>query len=171
MELPVVDQAEFLCARCARHQPTCCQNSEVYVTPGDVERIVAATGDDAFHEFRLPDDPIYAAENGDPLWIATIFRPDGTRRILRQQENGNCTFLGERGCRLELETRPLVCRLYPFDFTAEGILPELARGCPTELLPVGQSLLDALQIDRQDAECWHRQLYQEIQLEPQLLQT
>lgn len=167
MDLPVLDETEFLCARCARHQPTCCQTSEVYVTPGDAERIAEVTGDESFYEFRLPDDPIYAAENGDPLWIATIFRADGTRRILRRKPGGDCTFLGEQGCRLALETRPLLCRLYPFDFTADGILPDLARGCPTELLPPEQSLLEALQIERADAERWHRQLYQEIQREPQ----
>ncbi len=45
---------EFLCVRCARHMKTCCQTCEIYVSPGDVERISAHTGRRDFYEFRAP---------------------------------------------------------------------------------------------------------------------
>ena len=38
--------------------------------------------------------------------------------------NGDCTFLGAAGCVLPEEVRPLVCRLYPFEYTHRGILGE-----------------------------------------------
>jgi Fe-S-cluster containining protein len=164
VELPRLTE-EFLCVRCSRQRKTCCQTSEVYTTIGDVRRISEWTGETDFTEFRMPEDPIYAQENGDPVWIQTIFRGDGTRRILKRRPDGDCTFLGAAGCRLPLEIRPLVCRIYPFDFTAEGLLDDLCNGCPTELLPPNQSLVEALDIDRRDAERWRRQLYQEIHWE------
>jgi len=165
MELPLLDEQDFLCVRCSRRRPTCCQDSEVYPTPGDVRRIAQATGREDFYEYRRPDNPIYAQENDDPFWIEHVFRSDGTRRVLKRQPQGDCTFLGEAGCVLPLETRPLICRLYPFDFTVHGLLDELAQGCPTELLPEGVGLLEALDIRREDALRWHHQLYEELLLE------
>jgi Fe-S-cluster containining protein len=160
---------EFLCARCARHTRTCCQDTQIYVTPGDVERIAARTGRRDFYEFRLPDDPIYLDNADDPLWALHVFREDGTRRILKHEPNGDCTFLGEQGCTLPIEARPLICRLYPFDYNAEGIKPVLARGCPLELLLPGQLLLEEIAMDSGEAAKWHEQLYEEILAEtPQM---
>lgn len=144
---------------------TCCQTSEVYATPGDVERIEAHTGRRDFTEFRAPDDPVYLMQDDDPEWLNHVFQLDGTRRVLKREANGDCTFLGSAGCVLPLETRPIICRLYPFDYTAEGLRDELARGCPTELLAEGQALLEALDISRVDALRWHAQLYREIKAE------
>ena len=158
---------EFLCVRCARHQKTCCQGTEIYTTLGDVERITDHTSQTDFYEFRRPDDPIYGEQEDDPLWKKCVFRADGTRRILKHQPNGDCTFLGEQGCKLPLEVRPLICRLYPFDYTEAGIQQQrMAAGCPVELLKPGQSLLAALDMQISDAERWHSQLYKEIQYEP-----
>ena len=88
-----------------------------------------------------------------------------TRRILKRGPGGDCTFLGPHGCTLPSDVRPLVCRIYPFDYTEEGLREELARGCPLHLLPPGQGLIEALRMDRGEAERWHRQLYEEIREE------
>jgi Fe-S-cluster containining protein len=157
---------EFLCVRCARHQKTCCQRSEIYVTLGDVGRIADFTGRTDFSEFRAAHNPEYADQDDDPVWRDHVFRADGTRRVLKRQPNGDCTFLGAQGCTMPLETRPLICRLYPFDYTADGISDELSEGCPLELLPPGQGLLQALDMHREDAERWQKQLYEELQREP-----
>ena len=146
---------------------TCCQTCEIYATPGDVQRIAAFTGENNFVEFRASNDPAYHDHDDDPAWRDNVFRADGSRRVLARQGNGDCRFLGEKGCILPLETRPLVCRLYPFQYSAEGIETELATGCPLELLSPGQGLIDALEMNRQDAQRWHAQLYQEILLEPE----
>jgi len=157
---------EFLCARCARHTITCCQNVEVYITPGDVDRIAAHAGHREFYEFCPPNDPVYLKQDDDPIWPQLVFKDlSGTRRILRRQPNGDCYFLGSQGCKLPLESRPLICRLFPLDFNEQGILPVHAKGCPLELLPTGQGLLHALDMNLADAEHWRRQLYEELSLE------
>ncbi|MBC7077089.1 MAG: YkgJ family cysteine cluster protein [Synergistales bacterium] len=161
-----MQETESLCARCARLGKTCCQTCEIYVTPGDVARIEAFTGQTGFYEFRVPDDPVYLDQDDDPEWAACVFRPDGSRRVLKRKADGDCVFLGPRGCQLPLEVRPLVCRLYPINYTARGLEPELAKGCPVQLLPPGMGLLEALDMSRSQAEIWHRQLYAEIRLEP-----
>jgi Fe-S-cluster containining protein len=146
---------------------TCCQTAEVYVTRGDLLRIEEHTGRTDFSEYRVPENPIYshAEQDDDPVWRDNVFQPDGSRRVLKRQEGGDCTFLGEAGCTLPLEVRPLICRIYPFDFDHTGLLPALARGCPVELLQQGQGLIEALEMNRADAERWHAQLYGELPLE------
>lgn len=157
---------EHLCARCAAHQKTCCQSREIYTTPGDVERIAAHTGRRDFYAFRIPDNPEYLDQDDDPAWRDHVFRADSSRRTLNRQPNGDCTFLGPVGCVLPTEVRPLVCRIYPYDYTESGILGELAEGCPLHLLQPGQGLLQALDMKLADAVRWHGMLYAEIRDEP-----
>lgn len=170
VSLPTAEHAsnEFLCVRCSRHMKTCCQTSEVYTSPGDVRRITEFTGQSNFTEYRAADDPVYLEQDDDPVWRDNVFRADGTRRVLKRRPGGDCTFLGEHGCVLPLETRPLICRIYPYDYTADGLRDRLAKGCPTELLAQGQPLLEALDIKRTDAERWHKQLYEEVRGEQDL---
>ncbi len=148
---------------------TCCQTCEIYCTSGDVARISDYTGQQDFTEFRQPANADYLDQDDDPLWRDRVFRPDGSRRVLKKQANGDCTFLGNAGCVLPLETRPLVCRIYPFDYDADGIQSELATGCPTELLQIGQNLIQALDMNRADAVRWHAMLYAELRHEPDRL--
>jgi uncharacterized protein len=157
-----MSEDEFLCVRCSRHMKTCCQTSEVYVSPGDVRRIREHTGRNDFYERRVPEDPVYTAEDDDPTWRDNVFADDGTRPVLRRRPDGDCGFLGSAGCVLPLETRPLVCRLYPFLYTARGIEDRLGEGCPKELLRPGQGLISALSMNRAAAERWRTQLYEEI---------
>jgi Fe-S-cluster containining protein len=143
----------------------------VYCTPGDARRIEAHTGKRDFTEFAAPHDPVYFDFEGDPNWERFVFRSDNTRRVLKKQAGGNCTFLGEAGCTLPLEVRPLICRIYPYDFNESGLKPTLSNGCPLELLRPGLSLLEELHMtDATDAERWRRQLYQEIREEPHAAQ-
>lgn len=160
-----MSQSDHLCLRCSRHMKTCCQTAEIFVTLGDVRRIEKHSGRREFSEFRPPEHPIYQPDDSDPIWRDQAFRPDGTRRVLKRQANGDCTFLGPEGCMLPLEVRPLICRIYPYDYDANGMLPELARGCPVELVRPGMGLIDELGMNEADAERWRRQLYDEIQSE------
>jgi Fe-S-cluster containining protein len=142
---------------------TCCQTCEIFTTPGDLRRIEQHTGRTYFWEYRKPANPAYADQDDDPIWRDHVFEADGSRRVLRKQASGDCTFLGSAGCVLPLEIRPLVCRIYPFDYTADGLVDELSEGCPLELLRPGQGLIEALDMNRGDAERWRGQLYAEIQ--------
>ena len=156
---------EFLCARCARHMKTCCQTPEVYVTLGDVERIADHLGRDDFWHFKVATDAVYLDQDDDPVWRDNVIREDNSRRVLKRLPDGDCSLLGPQGCTLPLETRPLICRLYPFDYDADGIRDDLARGCPLELLRPDQQLLEALDMKLEDARRWHKQLYEEVRLE------
>ena len=168
--LPIIqdgidDAGDFLCVRCSRRMKTCCQSCEIFTTEGDVGRITDYSGRREFTEYRAPSDPVYLEQDDDPLWLRAAFQPDGTRRVLKKQPNGDCTFLGNAGCVLPLEIRPLVCRIYPFDYTERGLRDELATGCPTHLLPEGVGLVEALDMQRADGERWHGQLYDELRTE------
>ncbi|MCB9653964.1 MAG: YkgJ family cysteine cluster protein [Deltaproteobacteria bacterium] len=134
------------------------------MTPGDKKRIAQHTGRRDFFTFVVADET-YLDQPDDPMWAELVFRPDGSRRVLKRQANGDCTFLGARGCTLALETRPIVCRMYPFDYTESGLREELSHGCPTQLLPRGQGLLAALDMNREDAVGWHAMLYRELAME------
>ncbi len=153
---------EFLCARCARHYSTCCQKTDIYVTLGDVRRIAVASSATDFTEYRAAEDASYDQTLEDPFWQHHVFRPDGTRRVLKQQANGDCHFLGAQGCTLALIERPLICRIYPFDYDVDGIKERPAGGCPVQLLRPGQRLLQVLGMDRAEAERYRAQLYAEL---------
>jgi Fe-S-cluster containining protein len=153
-----------LCAKCAQHERTCCQRTEIFVTQGDRQRITAYTGKRDFWEYRHPQDPEYwEAQPHDPIWQPSTVRPDGTRPMLKHQASGDCVFLTATGCSLPGNVRPLVCRLYPYDYTAEG-LQGTVPGCPLYLLEPGQELFEAIGMQRQAAEQWQRQLYSELRL-------
>jgi Fe-S-cluster containining protein len=160
-----MSQPEPLCASCARLGKTCCQGREIYATLGDVERIAAHTGRRDFVEFLAPDDPEYQDQDDDPTWTQFVFQADGTRRVLRRQANGDCTFLGPQGCQLSLEVRPLVCRLNPYEYHEGGLYDEPGDVCPVHLLKPGQTLFEAIGMNDDDVRRWHRQLYAEIRLE------
>ena len=153
------------CVRCAGMQKTCCQRAEIVVTTGDVERIARHVARDDFHEWRAPADPSYAQPNeADPRWLALTLRSDGKRRALKRAVGGDCTFLGAQGCSLPREVRPLVCRLYPLDYTEKGLIGEAHEYCPTAALrPPGGRMSQLLRMDELEARRWHRMLYQELE--------
>lgn len=151
-----------LCARCATQGKTCCQGREIYLTPGDVQRISAVSGELQFMEWTPTADPSYLDQDDDPVWRQHVFQSDGSRRILKRASNGDCIFLGPQGCRLPLTVRPLLCRLHPLTYTAEHIDAEPDAECPRHLLSSGETLLASTHTPMALARQWHRQLYEEI---------
>ncbi|HBS28044.1 MAG TPA: hypothetical protein DEB06_01015 [Phycisphaerales bacterium] len=148
-------------------QKTCCQRAEILVTRGDIERIEAHTARDDFWSRRAPANAAYSEPDpDDPDWRSLTLAPDGTRRTLNRRSNGDCTFLGQRGCVLPTEVRPLVCRLYPYGYTERGLEGIDDEYCPTAaLVPRGQpgaTMLTVLDMSRADAERWRGTLYDEL---------
>jgi hypothetical protein len=107
-------------------------------------------------------------DENDPDWLYYVFRPDGSRLVLKSTPEGNCTFLAENGCRLPMNIRPIVCRLHPFEYHAGGFLNYFAPGCPVDILEPGRSLAVCFDMDPAAASCWHKMLYEEIVLEKEL---
>ncbi len=117
----------------------------------------------AFVEFRSPSDPAYIEfDPADPDWVRLTVRPDGTRRMLSRPDDA-CTFLGPHGCVLPTDVRPLVCRIYPFVYTARGLAGESPEYCPTSVLaPQGEPMTRVLDMTAAEAEQWRHQLYAEL---------
>ena len=155
-----------LCMRCAQRGRTCCQGTEVYVTPQDVKRIRDAMDSNEFFEYREPDNPAYADQSDDPVWQAWVVGSQNRRRVLRHDSRGDCLFLTAAGCRLPLEARPLICRLHPHRYNHQGLYPEISPDCPLELLQPEERLEQMiLGFDRESTSRWHHMLYDEIQQE------
>ncbi|MEZ4319995.1 MAG: YkgJ family cysteine cluster protein [Myxococcota bacterium] len=152
------------CARHAQIGRTCCQDTEILLSEGDLARIAAHTGRTDFHETVPVANPEYAPDDSDPTWRSG-FHADGTRPVLRHAAGGDCTFLGERGCTLPLDVRPLVCRIYPYTHDEHGVGP-VSTQCPAEVAPPGRSVTEALGLERTDAVQWHAQLYAELRAHP-----
>jgi len=103
-------------------------------------------------------------ENDDPPWQQHVFRLDGSRRVLKQQLSGDCIFLTGSGCFLELEVRPLVCRLYPLTYTFAGVQAEPDGRCPVNRFSQGKKVLDVFGMSMSMAFRWHADLYNEMML-------
>ena len=115
-----------------------------------------------FFEFRPPADPAYFASVDDPPWMQHVFRLDGTRRVLKQQPDGDCIFLTSCGCSLKLEVRPLICRLYPLTYTVTGVQTETDERCPANRFCNGRSVLEIFGISMETVLGWHADLYLEM---------
>ena len=154
-----MNDGDSLCARCAAAGRTCCQDTQVFLTLGDVARIAGA-GEAGFSEHSPPAEDSCGPDPAiDPLWART-FAGDGRRRVIRHAASGDCHFLTGSGCRLPAATRPLVCRLYPFEYNHDTIKGVNGHLCPE---PGNAPLLLAmLAMDRVAAEKWRAQLYHEI---------
>jgi Fe-S-cluster containining protein len=153
-----------LCQSCACMGKTCCQKTDIYVTLGDVRRIFVRTGLHDIYEYRKSSQNSYDDQTDDPIWAMLVFRPDGTRRVLKRDPQDNCSFLTPTGCSLALDVRPLICRLHPHLYDARGIYREtISEDCPLYLLASGQSPAEAIPgFGGADAHHWHRMLYSEL---------
>lgn len=152
------------CARHAQLGPTCCEYTEILLTEGDKVRIATHTGLEDFWEEVLAAGVYVEHDPDDPAWLLG-FHEDGTRPILKHAEEGRCTFLGERGCSLPMEVRPILCRLHPFLFAEHGFVG-LSSGCPSEVVPHGSTLVETLEMEHTTADRWRRLLYLELRAWP-----
>jgi len=155
-----------LCSRCALLSKTCCRNSDIYLTTGDVRRIAGITSRKDFFEFRTPSDPVYTDQADDPVWFTSVFRTDGSRRVMKQDKTGNCVFLEGSGCRLTMRARPLVCRLHPHLYNSKQIYASISADCPLSLMESDERIENLIQgFDWKKARLWHEMLYKEINQE------
>jgi len=152
-----------LCKRCAGAAKTCCCHTDIYLTMGDVHRISDEIKSGHFFEYRAPADPSYMDQEDDPVWASSVFRSDGSRRVIKQDDRGYCIFLNYRGCRLSLDVRPLICRLHPHMYNYKEIYPFISSDCPVALLEPQEKLENMIEgFDQLRAKLWHRMLYEEI---------
>ena len=156
-----------ICKQCSKRQLTCCQDSDIFITLGDIKRIskyildTHILSNTDFYEDREAGEAYIKAVKDNPkdiIWnLVTI--NNGMRRVTKKNE-GDCIFLSTTGCLLPLEIRPLVCRIYPFDFNQSGVFISSNCACPLDL--VGNDPPAALEIKLEDAIRWHKMLYKEL---------
>ncbi|UCG39108.1 MAG: YkgJ family cysteine cluster protein [bacterium] len=152
--------SDSICAGCARAGKSCCVNRQIYLTPGDVERITRATGAGAFVTEEAPW-PQYREDGGDdPVWSINVLNGE-RRRTLARRQDGSCVFLGDRGCLLDLQVRPLLCRLHPYEY-AECGLEGLDATCPVAVCGDPAGVLREMGMAPEAVSAWHRTLYEEI---------
>jgi Fe-S-cluster containining protein len=161
-----------LCDTCKTVQKTCCQEGvKISLTQGDVQRIKAACGRDNFLELKACPPPVgkdFLDYAYDPNWLHYIILPGYFNRLLKMNPDGNCVFLSENGCVLSEDTRPLICRLYPFGYNEYGLIGLILEDdfwCPIRLLELGENLIENLQITWEQAEQWRDMLYRELRAE------
>ena len=152
-----------ICAHCSQVQRTCCQDTDVSVTDGDVERIAGFLGRLDFYEFRQPADPEFQLQlqAEEPEWLLYTIRKSGDKQVLKHTPDESCIFLSPEGCELAAEVRPLICKLHPLRYDEEGF-KGFFEGCPCNLLESGETLTGSIGIDYVRAEAWRRQLYREM---------
>ncbi len=148
------------CAECAEAGRSCCVGGQIFVTIGDVRRIAEFMGYHGFVTFERMS-PQYDASESDPTWSSLVLEADGSRRVLRRTTDDSCFFLRGTGCVLPAEVRPLLCRIYPYDFTAEGI-SGISATCPLSSLTDWRSILERQGMPMAAALNWHQRLYDEI---------
>ena len=160
-----------VCEQCARLQKTCCERSDVEValTEGDIIRIRRFYKANDFYR-RIPVPPELAATYENPdhhdatvsLYVAGLFDAQGRRPILEKQADGRCLFVTGQGCVLPVEARPLLCRLYPYDWNDQRLLWIHAPYCPHEFSADEMDLVQKIGDTKEIALNLVEQLYAEL---------
>jgi Fe-S-cluster containining protein len=119
-----------VCGLCAEESLTCCQ-----LNPGEEEFCFPLSGLEVAHlEKHLPKtDGCFVSMDNSLAFIQTLTQLFPFRKEILQQRfplgsshlrlatdaEGKCVFLGEMGCILSGDHRPLICRLFPFWIVGE----------------------------------------------------
>lgn len=162
--------SESFCAACPKAVGrSCCEPESPHelatLTRGDIARIRAATPqpESAFVELE-PFSPEAAHAHAQLRPANANAVRDGVRRHLRAK-GGACVFhRADSGCSLDAATRPLACRLYPFELDATGrIRAAIAGRCHAEeSVEHLADLLDAFGLTPAKVRALHRQLLREL---------
>jgi Fe-S-cluster containining protein len=148
-----------ICEKCAKSQKTCCQRSDIILTDGDINRINLPDS----YELRKPES--YDYDQGRDLnWDKYTLNENREMQLLKRKDNGDCTFLSEKGCALDTDTRPLICRLYPHDYNEEELFVLNPHICPKEWVEKSsdEDIMNELNVQTEKAEAWRQQLYDEL---------
>jgi Fe-S-cluster containining protein len=131
----------------------------VFITREDAARVEKYLGRSDFYVYEKADKAFETCTE-EPDWPGYVTRTDGTRRVLRRNEKKACSLLSDQGCTLPSEVRPLICRLYPYEYTKEEIVG-MCRGCPVSRKYEGIIPLVELSMDPASAERLRVQLYEQ----------
>jgi Fe-S-cluster containining protein len=133
---------KFRCSGCGN----CCKDPLLPLTDQDVARITKKTGDDALTFVRWVDRMGIDMDDEPEAFVRLR---EGKRVMIMRQGKGGCHYLGADDRCTIYGSRPLGCRVFPFDatYTKNGTLRRLrliqATDCQYEL--DGENDPDAVQ--------------------------
>lgn len=139
------------CMRCGK----CCTNFGVCVTPFDMRRLTRASGLAPLEIVMVIDEPP-DRERAEPAILI-----DGMPSLLVLRWRGNperrCMFYSGNGC-MAYDSRPMLCRTYPFRVENGKLKDFGSRACPRLWLPdATKQYMDDFKRYNQEVEA-----YQEI---------
>jgi len=146
--------------RCARVGTSCCKNYQISLTTGDIQRVSDFLGHQNFFTLE-PPVPEEINPEYDPQWLPLIMESMGRVRVLKRTAEKNCSMLTENGCQLPYDCRPLICRLYPYTYTEEGIVG-IGASCPISREKDWGAILEQLDMPADKARQWLCLLYTEV---------
>jgi Fe-S-cluster containining protein len=130
---PRLKNLKFRCTGCGN----CCKEPLLPLTRGDLLRIIARTGDDSADIVQWVDRNGIDMDDEPEAFVK--LRP-GKRVMVLRHQRGRCRYLGPDDRCTIYRSRPLGCRVFPFDpeFSTRGKLLRLqlneeATECPYEL--------------------------------------
>jgi len=105
---------------CSKCNAQCCSKYSVCLNGYDVARLVKATDNSDWI------DIIYAEDTEPEIAHSFSLYRNGKREnfilCLMMKDDGNCIFLGENYFCKVYESRPMICRIYPFNQKISGSL-------------------------------------------------
>jgi len=124
------------CLECSKQGSDCCREAHAkFLTLKDAERIAAYLGADInsfalYGELNEKDKEEYIYIHKHQSYYYDLALEDGRLLQLREKNDGSCCFQGDDGrCRI-YQTRPLICRTYPFWLSDCGEL--IFDGCSSD---------------------------------------
>jgi Fe-S-cluster containining protein len=151
---------ETICLACSQNGTSCCQGTQIFLTNGDVLRIAQFLNAYNFFTTEMAD-AVYLDPGDDAQWLSLTIRPDGKRRVLKRTAARSCRMLGSNGCILPMSVRPLICRLHPYTYKADGI-SGVDPACPISREREVPAVLEQLGMAIAEARKWHELLYFEL---------
>jgi uncharacterized protein len=155
-----------LCIECSKAGKTCCQlgSGVVLLTEGDIDRINKFTSKNDFWLFEEPKEYLEnrIKSSFDPNMKYYALSKTGKVHTLKHKPDGNCIFLSDKGCVLPMDTRPLYCRIHPYDFVEDQVTGITFVDCPVEKLKKPGDLPDVINVKFEEAKQWVKMLYKEL---------
>ena len=157
------------CSECSKLQPTCCEYTDICVTDGDIKRISDYSGgNDFYHLMPVSEEMKHYygdyrnVEKGLDIYYKYLFDEEGKRNILKRVENNRCFFLTPDGCSLPPTAKPIICRLYPYDWNDHKDIWIDPHYCPKSLFKDEQEIKEYVCLPEAEARRLVDLLYDEL---------
>lgn len=159
------------CAQCARIQKTCCEREATWValTERDITRISRFSGREDFFAWEPVEEELkdvyanpFCYEEDDHIYVKYLFNDQGCRPVLKKNSDHSCCLATPTGCSLPHDLRPLLCRIYPYDWNDRLEIWVDGGYCPERLFRNEEDMIKKIGLSREDALELIKQFYAEI---------